>query len=107
MDERTRRLGENEILYREVNERVRDLSDEFGLDAETVDFVCECAQLECSERIPMTVAEYRHIRSDAAQFAVRPGHEVPDIEYVLEEHDAYYVIRKREGDPADLARAEA
>ena len=58
MDQRERRLGENEILYREVNERVRELSDEFGLAEEPVDFVCECARLECAERIRMTVAEY-------------------------------------------------
>jgi hypothetical protein len=107
MDERARRLGENEILYREVNERVRELSDEFGLVAEQVDFVCECARLDCTERLRMTVGEYEHVRSDPAQFAIRPGHEFPEVEYVVEEREGYHVIRKREGGPAELASRTA
>jgi hypothetical protein len=107
MDERARRLGENEVLYREVNERVRDLSDEFGLQTEQVDFVCECARLDCAERLPMTLADYQQVRSDGAQFAVKPGHEYPEVEYIVEEHDGYFVIRKREGGPAELARAHS
>jgi hypothetical protein len=106
MDERARRLGENEILYREVNARVRELSREFGLVSERVEFVCECGRLDCAERLPMTVGEYERVRADPALFAVRPGHEFPEVEYVVEEHEGYQVIRKREGGPAEFARSE-
>jgi hypothetical protein len=107
VNDRERRIGANEVLYREVNERVRDLNEEFGLTDEAVEFVCECGQADCMERIRMTVREYEHVRSDPATFAVRPGHVFPEVEYVVEEHDGYVVLRKREGGPAEFANRNA
>jgi hypothetical protein len=100
------RLGENEVLYREVNERVRELQEDFGLTDERVDFVCECAMLDCNERITLSIGEYEHVRADPARFALKPGHQVPDVESVVEEHDGYVVIEKHPGGPAELAAAE-
>jgi hypothetical protein len=106
VNERERRLGENEVLYREVNERVRQLQDGFGVADERIQFVCECAAIDCHERIPMSIGEYEHVRDDPARFALRPGHEVDEVESVLEEHDGYNVIEKRAGGPAELAAAK-
>jgi hypothetical protein len=103
MDERQRRLGENEILYREVNERVRELNEQFGAD-DTIEFVCECARLECTERVSMTKAEYEQVRADGARFAVVPGHEDLSIEHVLARHERFFTIKKDDGGPAALAR---
>jgi hypothetical protein len=58
------------------------------------------------ERIEMTIEEYRHIRADPTTFAVVDGHERPEIERVIERTDRFNVIRKRDGDPAELARKE-
>jgi hypothetical protein len=104
VNERERRVGENEALYREVNERVRDLSDQFGLTDETIQFVCECGRLECNEPIHLTGAEYARIRADGATFAIKPGHEFPDTEDVTERRDSYWIVRKHEDGPAQLAR---
>jgi hypothetical protein len=104
VNERERRVGENEALYREVNERVRDLSDEFGLTDESIQFVCECGRIDCSEPLHLTGEEYAHVRSDGALFAIRPGHEFPEAETVVEEHEGYSVVRKHEDGPAQLAR---
>jgi hypothetical protein len=105
MDARARRLGENEILYREVNERVRELSEQFGLQQEEVGFVCECAQLECSARITLTLPEYEQLRAHPRRFAVVDGHEQPEVERVLERRARYTVIEKLPGGPAELAEA--
>jgi hypothetical protein len=107
VNERERRIGQNEVLYREVNERVNDLNDQFELTDELATFVCECGRLDCSEPMRMTGSEYARVRSDPATFAVKPGHEFPDVEVVVEEHEEYDVVRKREGGPAELARDEA
>ena len=104
MDERERRIGENEVLYREVNERVRGLNSEFGLAEEQAQFVCECGRIDCSAPIHLSGAEYEHVRSDPATFAVKPGHEILDTESVVEEHEGYLVVRKHEDGPAQLAR---
>jgi hypothetical protein len=101
-----RRAGENEVLYREVNERVRDLNEQFGIDHDLVDFVCECAQLDCSERIRLTVPEYERLRESPIRFAIRRGHEQPEIESVVEETDRYAVVEKHDGGPAELAEEE-
>jgi hypothetical protein len=74
VNERERRLGENEVLYREVNERVRELHVGFGFDAQLIEFVCECARVECTERIRLSQAEYERVRADEALFVIVPGH---------------------------------
>jgi hypothetical protein len=104
VDERTRRIGENEALYRAVNERIEDLNETFGMITESMTVVCECASLECAEQIELPIPEYERVREDATQFVVRPGHEVPDVESVLEQHEEWLLIRKDPGEPARLAR---
>ena len=104
MDERARRIGENEILFRDVNERVTEVSGAFAVVLPDLEIVCECGSVTCTERIHMTADEYARIRSDGAWFAVKPGHEIPDVESVVEHHGDYDVVKKDEGDPATLAR---
>jgi hypothetical protein len=105
MDERARRIGENEALYRAVNERIEDLNDAFGLLAETMAVICECGDLECSSQIELDIPTYERVRSDPAQFVVLPGHEIPDVEHIVERSDGFFVIKKDRGGPAELAEA--
>jgi hypothetical protein len=104
MDERTRRIGENEALYRSVNEKIGGLNETFGVVAESMAVVCECGQLECTEQITLDIPLYERVRSDPTLFVVLPGHEEPDVETIVEEHDGFNVIRKDPGGPAELAR---
>ena len=103
MDERTRRIGENEALYRAINEKIEGLNEAFGMVTESMAVVCECGQLACTEQIELDLPTYEHVRSDSALFVVIPGHEIPDVEDVVEPHDRFNVIRKRDGGPAELA----
>ena len=77
MDDRGLRVGQNEVLFREVNERLRELGEGFSLVAEESQFVCECGSSACTEQIRMTLAEYETVRSDSKHFFVRRGHELP------------------------------
>jgi hypothetical protein len=103
MDARKKRIGENESLFREVNERLIDLNSTLGVNTDRLEFLCECGNRECAEKIPMTQQEYEHLRSDAATFAVVPGHEIPDVEHVVDRKSVYIVVRKKPGGPAELA----
>ncbi len=103
MDERMRRIGLNEALFREVNERVEGLARDFGVEDEPLELLCECGNAACVERIRMATPEYRELRSDAARFAVVPGHEEPDVERGVERRGGYDVVQKAPGDPARLA----
>ena len=104
MNERARRIGENEALYRSVNEKIEDLNQSFGVVAETMAVVCECGRLECSEQIELDIPTYEHVRSDPTFFVILPGHEEPDVETIVEEHGSFNVVRKDPGEPARIAR---
>ena len=56
--------------------------------------------------IAITVPEYESVRSDARRFAVVRDHVVADVELVVDEHDRFVVVEKREGTPADVAEEE-
>jgi len=105
MDERARRVGENEALYREVNERVLELNDHFGGDQERIDFICECGYAECTERISLARADYERVRESGKRFAIVPGHELPDLETVVERNERFAVVEKRSGEPEQIAEA--
>jgi hypothetical protein len=98
------RLARNEALYREVNERVADVGDQFQAVETPLGFTCECGAADCAELIGMTLAEYEAIRAEPTRFFVIPGHERPEIESVVERHGAYLVVEKREEDAAEVAR---
>jgi hypothetical protein len=79
------RLARNEVMFRSINERIRELAHRFhDADGETMAFVCECADETCVERVTMTTAQYDELRAIPARFVVIPGHEAtPLVEKVL------------------------
>jgi len=103
MDERARRVGENEALFREVNDRVRDLNETFAVFTEEMQIICECGNPTCVERLTLTPDEYRALRADPTRFALVPGHQAPDVETVVEQTDRFVVVGKDPGEPAELA----
>ncbi|TML65403.1 MAG: hypothetical protein E6G22_02365 [Actinobacteria bacterium] len=103
MDERTERIGRNEDLFRKVNDQIEGVNEAFGTITGTMSILCECGTLECIEQIDLTVDEYRELRTEPTRFAVRPGHEIPDVERIVERHERYFVVKKAEGEPARLA----
>jgi hypothetical protein len=93
VDELTRRrLAHNEELFREIND-ARDQSHE-GPSAQNLTFVCECSDRGCDERIVLSASEYEQIRESPNRFIVVPGHEIPEIERIVEERGAFDVVEK-------------
>jgi len=103
-EERIRRVGENEALFRVVNERIESLNAAFAAITETMDVVCECGSLECAERIVLGLGEYERVREDPTHFVLVPGHEMSGVESVIARGEGYVVVRKHEGVPAEVAR---
>ena len=93
-DESERRAGLNEALFREVNEQIRGLDDEVGEEDGTITVICECSDTDCTERIVMRLSEYERVRSDALRYVVARGHELLDVERVVERRDGWEVVRK-------------
>ena len=87
------RIARNEATFRRINEdigRGRDTED----DATRVGFVCECGLESCSRLIELTPAEYERVRAHPRRFAVVKGHELPEVERVVERTDRYAVVEK-------------
>jgi hypothetical protein len=101
-ERRKERLARNEALFREVNERVEEISDGAGLDV--IEFICECGDAECTDPVSLTHAEYEQLRSDPLLFAVVPGHVIPEVEDVVSDGERFHVVRKHEKE-AQIARS--
>ncbi len=83
----------NEALFRAANERMADWEERHSEeDAEL--YHCECADMDCLEKISLSKAEYEHVRDDSTHFLVAQGHEDPEIETVIETHDGWALIEK-------------
>jgi hypothetical protein len=104
MDERERRVGKNEAVFREVNERLRGVNDAFGTFTDRMELVCECGDPSCAERITLAVAEYEELRAHGNRFVLVSGHADPsDVEEVVAHGDGWEIVRKRPGAPSALA----
>jgi hypothetical protein len=103
--EQERKLALNEVMFREVNERLEELNRTFADFTDRLQVVCECADMACAEMIDVPAADYERIRSDPTLFIVVPGHEITAVEDVVEVLPNFVVVRKREGEPARVARA--
>lgn len=103
MDAREQRLAQNEALFREINERVRELATSHGADEHVYTFFCECSNADCTLQVELSTSAYEEIRSNPARFVVAVGHELPEVEHVVERAEGWWVIEK-EGEAARLAR---
>jgi hypothetical protein len=84
------RVAMNEATFRTVNEGMETGQDPAGL----LTFVCECGRLGCNRLIELTRAEYEAIRADPRTFAIVDGHEILEVEDVIERAERYTVVRK-------------
>ncbi len=99
MDSSPRRLRENEELIERINERLDAQTEQIREeDGEAPDapvaFFCECSDLACRERIRLVPAEFREVHRDPERFVLVPGHELPEIETVLERRGDHLIVRK-------------
>ncbi len=88
-----RRLASNEVVFREVNEGIRR-GQWPGEPSGPVSFRCECARLGCNLLVELTPAEYEEIRSHPRRFMMIDGHQVPELERVLERREGRVVVEK-------------
>jgi hypothetical protein len=86
------RRATTEALFRDVNERIAESAERF--DAEETDFVCECADPNCTHRVTASLAEYEEVRDDPTTFLLVPGHEQTDIERVVADSGRFRVVEK-------------
>jgi len=94
IDLQRERAARNQALFREVNERIDELNAGLAPDERELLYVCECLDPSCAEQIAMSHQDYRGIRTDPAEFFVAPGHEVLQVEEVVDRQPRWLIVRK-------------
>ncbi len=102
MDTRQQRVGKNEVVFRDVNERINDINRDMGFNEEA-DFICECGNADCAAPITLRLLEYEAVRAHPTRFAIFPGHEILDVEDVVEQNDRFAVVEKSPQAAAQIA----
>lgn len=78
-------IARTEALFREVNERIAESTRRF--DGHDARFLCECGDPHCTDRIDATLDDYERVRAAGATFMVRAGHDIAEVEDVVEHLD--------------------
>lgn len=95
-----RRAASLEVNGRRVNEAI----ERGGEDQGSAVFVCECGHLGCNETLELSTAEYEAVRTDFDRFLIVPGHEIDEVDEVVERQSRYLVVVKREPEAKVLAQ---
>jgi hypothetical protein len=98
------RVGQNQSLFRDVNERLKELNRRLERLEPMGSFLCECGDVNCIEEVELTLSEYAELRDSPLRFAVAPGHVFPDYERIVFANDRYTVVEKT-GAAAEAALA--
>jgi len=89
------RIAANEAIFREVNEGIAR-GQWPGEERAPASFRCECARLGCNALVELTIGEYEQVRAHPRRFLVATGHQLPDVETVVDERSGYLVVEKEE-----------
>jgi hypothetical protein len=102
---RDTRKGQNEVWFRDLNERLEDRALEKQGHEGLFSIVCECDQEECAERLSITFNEYERIRATPTTFVVARGHVDLSCETIVSSTQVYEIVEKT-GQAALVAERE-
>ena len=102
-DQSERRRAENEVVFREHNERIYRQVDHLlphgNKQTFPVGFLCECSNEACRVPIELPLGEFERYNVHRQRFLVAPEHQQGDIERVIERHKTFYLVEKYEEPP--------
>jgi hypothetical protein len=91
------RVARNDATFREANEQISDVAASMELSDEgMLPFICECADMGCTEIVRLTAREYEAVRQSPVLFINARGHERNALGWgrVVDEFDRYTVVEK-------------
>ena len=91
-NEEALRIAKTEALFRDVNERIAETAQRIDLDE--VEFVCECADVTCTDRVGASLDDYEAVRESPRRFLLVAGHEDEQIERVIARRRRYHIVEK-------------
>jgi hypothetical protein len=95
-------VARNEAFFRAVNEGIAEASERF--ESDEAEFLCECGDAHCTHRIEVSLDEYENVRSHPTRFLVRRGHDLPEVEEVVQQRRRYAIVEKVDRVAAAIVR---
>ena len=94
--ESTKRGANTQSLVRAIIDRLENLNENFSEVLHLRDWICECADDTCLERIALSLGEYEQVRANPVRFVVAPSgnHVFEEIEEVVERTDRFWLVGK-------------
>jgi hypothetical protein len=77
-----------------VNEAILQQALRFGGIDDEYEFICECSDYRCAERLTLTLRDYEHIRAEGTRFVIAPGHDRAEVELVVETSPDHLIVEK-------------
>ena len=90
---RLKRQARNQMVLRDVNERIARLADAYRVFREPYDFLCECSVTGCRTTVRATIGEYDLVRSHPSTWIVAPSHDDQEREQIVYRTDRFAVVR--------------
>jgi hypothetical protein len=102
--------GEARLIQRAANaeangRRINEAIERGGGAAVSAVFVCECGYVGCNATVELSIDDYEAVRTDFDRFLVVPGHEIDEVDEVLERHQRHLVVVKRGREAREIVRA--
>ena len=86
---RAERIVQTESFFRAINEEIAQLDG-----TTTMMYLCECGNASCAEGIMLAPGALAKLHTSPRHFVVLEGHEISDVETVVERTDGYLIVRK-------------
>ena len=86
------RAARNQVMFRYVNEKIKELNEGFKDILGDFAVACECGDAACVQLVEIAAESYEIVRSHPRRFVVAPGHVFPEVERVVSELDAYTIV---------------
>ena len=68
------RPGCGDDLFREVNDRIMELGQRFGVDGQPLELICECEDSCCTHRVEISAAAFARLRDTEGLHLVAADH---------------------------------
>jgi hypothetical protein len=90
---REERVVQTEEFFRDVNDVIARTRGSNGSS-----FLCECANPFCNVTFEMSGHDLQTLHSTPGDYVVLAGHDIPDLEQVVQSQNGYAIVRKRAAD---------
>ena len=95
MSTQVERMAENEVRFREANERIARVASDYDI-TEPLPFLCECERDACTTVLRIEPGAYEQVRANPRAFIYAVGHEQGTATQgaTLARNDGYLIIEK-------------